>query len=59
MPFMAAAIVVGALAAPISYYAILWLAHERRERARASRSAALLHHPDIEELDADLDTWYG
>lgn len=59
MPFMAAAIVVGALAAPVAYCVIDRLGHERLKRARASGAAALLHHPDIVQLDADLDTWYG
>lgn len=59
MPLMAAVIVVGALAAPIWYCAVDRLAHERRERLCASQAAAILRHPDIEQLDAHLDMWYG
>lgn len=59
MPFMDAAIVLGALFGPMLYYAVLWVVHERRERALAARATTLQDHPDIEQLDSHLDMWYG
>lgn len=59
MLFMDAAIVLGALFGPMAYYAVLWVVHERLERALTARAATLQDHPDIEQLDTHLDMWYG